>query len=104
MAGSPPDGERSRSMARRPAHVNDDWRRRIMAVPIRQIAEVAIVVTDLDRSVRYYNEVLGLPIWERGERNATVRLANGFLGLWLPGVWALPPSPNAAPIRLGRRA
>jgi catechol 2,3-dioxygenase-like lactoylglutathione lyase family enzyme len=71
-----------------------------MGVPIRQIAEVAIVVGDLDRSVRFYHEVLGLPVWEHGERNATVRLANGFLGLWLPGAWALPPSPNAEPIRL----
>lgn len=71
-----------------------------MAVPIVQIAEVAIVVNDLERSVRFYTEVLGLPLWERGERNATVRLANGFLGLWLPGAWEIPPSENAAPIRL----
>ncbi len=71
-----------------------------MTVPIKQIAEVAIVVTDLDRSVRFYHEVLGLPLWERAERSATVRLANGFLGLWLPGAWEIPPSPNAAPIRL----
>ena len=68
-----------------------------MAVPIRQIAEVAIVVTDLDRSVRFYHEVLGLPIWERAERSATVRLANGFLGLWLPGAWEIPPSPGGRP-------
>lgn len=71
-----------------------------MAVPIRQIAEVAIVVTDLERSVRFYTEVLGLPLWEQGERSATVRLANGFLGLWLPGAWEILPSPNSAPIRL----
>jgi hypothetical protein len=30
----------------------------------------------------------------------SVRLANGFLGLWLPGAWELPASANAAPIRL----
>ncbi len=60
-----------------------------MPVPIRQIAEVAIVVGDLDRSERFYNEVLGLPTWQRDERSVTVRLANGFLGLWLPGAWAL---------------
>jgi hypothetical protein len=31
---------------------------------------------------------------------ATVRLANGFLGPWLPGVWELPRSSKSAPIRL----
>jgi len=71
-----------------------------MAVPIRQIAEVAIVVSDLDRSVRFYSEVLGLALWERSSRHATVRLANGFVGLWLPGAWELPPSANSLPIRL----
>jgi catechol 2,3-dioxygenase-like lactoylglutathione lyase family enzyme len=71
-----------------------------MPVSIRQIAEVAIVVTDLERSVRFYTEVLGLPLWERTPGYATVRLANGFLGLWLPGAWELPPSANSAPIRL----
>lgn len=71
-----------------------------MTVPIKQLSEVAVVVTDLDRSVRFYHEVLGLPIWERLEDHATLRLGNGFVGLWLPGAWALPPSPNAAPILL----
>jgi catechol 2,3-dioxygenase-like lactoylglutathione lyase family enzyme len=32
-----------------------------MPVHIRQVAEVAIVVTDLDRSVRFSTEVLGIP-------------------------------------------
>jgi catechol 2,3-dioxygenase-like lactoylglutathione lyase family enzyme len=71
-----------------------------MAVPIRQIAEVALVVSDLERSVRFYTEVLGLPLWERRERHATVRLASGFLGLWLPGAWEIPASDNWAAIRL----
>ena len=71
-----------------------------MAVPIRQIAEVALVVTDLDRSARFYHEVLGLAIWERGAQNATMRLANGFLGLWLPGVWAIKPADGGEPRRL----
>lgn len=72
-----------------------------MAVPIRQIAEVAIVVADLERSERFYNEVLGLPTWARESgRSVTVRLANGFLGLWLPGAWEIPASDNWAAIRL----
>jgi catechol 2,3-dioxygenase-like lactoylglutathione lyase family enzyme len=60
-----------------------------VTVPIVQIAEVAVVVSDLDRSVRFYNEVLGLPIWDRQEDHATLRIGNGFIGLWLPGAWAL---------------
>jgi catechol 2,3-dioxygenase-like lactoylglutathione lyase family enzyme len=72
-----------------------------MAVPIRQIAEVALVVTDLERSERFYTQVLGLPVFMREPgRMVTVRLANGFLGLWLPGVWELRPGNDGAPIRL----
>jgi catechol 2,3-dioxygenase-like lactoylglutathione lyase family enzyme len=71
-----------------------------VAVPIHQIAEVAVVVTDLERSVRFYHDVLGLPIWERRDDHATLRIGNGFIGLWLPGAWTLPPSENTAPIRL----
>jgi catechol 2,3-dioxygenase-like lactoylglutathione lyase family enzyme len=71
-----------------------------MAVPVRQISEIAIVVTDLDRSVRFYHEVLGLPIVERRADHATLRSGNGFIGLWLPGAWELPASDNWAAIRL----
>jgi len=71
-----------------------------MTVPIVQIAEVAIVISDLDRSVRFYNEVLGLPIWDRQDDHTTLRMGNGFIGLWLPGAWKLPPSDNSAPIEL----
>lgn len=71
-----------------------------MTVPIKQLSEIAIVVTDLERSVRFYHEVLGLPIWDRQEDHATLRLGNGFVGLWRPGAWSLTPSDNTAPIRL----
>jgi glutathione S-transferase fosA2 len=71
-----------------------------MSVPIVQIAEVAVVVTDLERSVTFYHEVMGLPIWEREKDHATLRIGNGFVGLWLPGAWRLPPSANSAPIAL----
>lgn len=71
-----------------------------MSVPIVQISEVAVVVTDLERSVRFYTEVLGMPLWEREKDHATVRCGNGFIGLWLPGAWKLPPSDNSEPIAL----
>jgi catechol 2,3-dioxygenase-like lactoylglutathione lyase family enzyme len=72
-----------------------------MAVPIRQIAEVALVVSDLERSERFYTEVLGLPVFMREPgRMVTVRLANGFLGLWLPGIWEIQRGAGKASIRL----
>ncbi len=71
-----------------------------MTVPIKQISEVAIVVTDLEKSIRFYHEVLGLPIWDQQEDHATLRMGNGFIGLWLPGAWSLSSSDNPAPIRL----
>ena len=72
-----------------------------MPVPIKQIAEVALVVRNLERSERFYTEVLGLPVFMREPgRSVTVRLANGFIGLWVPGAWEIPPSGNSAPIRL----
>jgi catechol 2,3-dioxygenase-like lactoylglutathione lyase family enzyme len=71
-----------------------------MAVPIRQIAEVALVVSDLERSERFYTQVLGLPVFMREPgRMVTVRLANGFIGLWLSGVWEIQRG-GSAPIRL----
>jgi catechol 2,3-dioxygenase-like lactoylglutathione lyase family enzyme len=83
-----------------------EFGRRALPVPIRQIGEVALVVTDLDRSIRFYTEVLGLPLWDRHPDWAAVRLANGLIGLWLPGAWELPRSENWAAIRLegGARA
>jgi catechol 2,3-dioxygenase-like lactoylglutathione lyase family enzyme len=60
-----------------------------MTVPIVQLSEVAVVVSDLDRSVRFYTEVLGMPLWEKHADHATVRCGNGFIGLWLPGAWKL---------------
>jgi catechol 2,3-dioxygenase-like lactoylglutathione lyase family enzyme len=71
-----------------------------MTVPVVQIAEVAIVVTDLERSIRFYHEVLGLPIRDRSDTHATLRMGNGFVGLWLPGAWALDPKDGRPPLRL----
>ncbi|TAK22723.1 MAG: VOC family protein [Chloroflexota bacterium] len=72
-----------------------------MAVPIVQIAEVAVVVTDLDRSVRFYNEVLGMPILGCEAASASLRSGDGLIGLWLPGAWKVPPSDNSQPMALG---
>jgi catechol 2,3-dioxygenase-like lactoylglutathione lyase family enzyme len=71
-----------------------------VSVPVVQLSEVAVVVSDLDRSVRFYTEVLGMALWERAADHATVRCGNGFIGLWLPGAWKLPPSDNSAPLVL----
>jgi catechol 2,3-dioxygenase-like lactoylglutathione lyase family enzyme len=36
-----------------------------VSVPIERIAEVAVVVSDLERSTRVYRDVLGLEVWVR---------------------------------------
>ncbi len=62
-----------------------------MTPKIKQIAEVALVVSDLERSRRFYEEVLGLEEF-RYERikpgtGATYYVGNGYIGLWLPEEW-----------------
>ena len=69
-----------------------------MTVPIVQLSEVAVVVSDLDRSVRFYTEVLGMALWEREPDHATVRCGNGFIGLWLPGAGSCRP-PDGGTLR-----
>lgn len=67
-----------------------------MPPTIQQIAEVALVVSDLERSRRFYSEVLGLQEFHYPDLNpeagVTFHLGNGFLGLWLPGKWPGPVS------------
>lgn len=62
-----------------------------MPPKIKQIAEVALVVSDLERSRRFYREVLGLEEFAYGAlkpgTGVTFHLANGYLGLWLPNEW-----------------
>jgi catechol 2,3-dioxygenase-like lactoylglutathione lyase family enzyme len=75
-----------------------------VSVPIVQLSEVAVVVSDLDRSVRFYTEVLGTPLWDREADHATIRCGNGVIGLWLPGAWALKtPSGETLDLRGGAR-
>src|SRR5215831_19279277 len=60
-------------------------------VKIKQIAEVALVVTDLERSRRFYKDVLGLEEFHYDKlkpgTGVTFHLGNGYIGLWLPGEW-----------------
>lgn len=65
-----------------------------MAPKIIRIAEVAIVVSDLERSKRFYRDVLGLKEFHHSsitpDRGVTFHLTDGLrglLGLWLPGKW-----------------
>ncbi|MDA1280344.1 MAG: VOC family protein [Chloroflexi bacterium] len=59
----------------------------------RGFAEVAIVVSDIERSTRFYVDVLGYEVFSadnfvppRGARLIKVG-ADSILGLWEPGVW-----------------
>ena len=54
------------------------------------IAELAIVVSDLRRSLRFYVDLLGFEPTEHdfGERARILRIGERrFLGLWEPGEW-----------------
>jgi catechol 2,3-dioxygenase-like lactoylglutathione lyase family enzyme len=65
-----------------------------MPPTIKQIAEVALIVQDLERSRRFYSEVLGLKQFFypglNNDEGVTFHVGNGFIGLWLPGKWAGP--------------
>ena len=79
-----------------------------MPPKIKQIAEVALVVSDLERSRAFYKEVLGLQEfhWDKLKPNTGVsfHLGNGYIGLWLPTEWPKI-NPHLGPIKdLGRRA
>jgi catechol 2,3-dioxygenase-like lactoylglutathione lyase family enzyme len=79
-----------------------------MPPKIKQIAEVALVVSDLERSRRFYREVLGLDEFAydalKPGTGVTFHLANGYLGLWLPNEWPRI-NPHLGAIEdLGRRA
>jgi catechol 2,3-dioxygenase-like lactoylglutathione lyase family enzyme len=61
------------------------------APKIKQIAEVALVVQDLERSRRFYTDVLGLGEFHyealKPGTGVTFHVGNGYIGLWLPGEW-----------------
>src|SRR5260370_25053746 len=75
---------------------------------IKQIAEVALVVSDLERSRKFYSEVLGLEEFKYDKlvpgTGLTFHLGTGYIGLWLPGEWPKI-NPHLGQIEdLGRRA
>jgi len=73
-----------------------------LAVPIKQIAEVVLVVADLERSEKFYTEVLGLPVYMReAGKCVVVRKDHVTFGLWLSGQWTLRRE-GAPPITLDR--
>lgn len=58
---------------------------------VLRINEVALVVQDLERSRKFYGEVLGLEEYHlpsiTPDRGVTYSIDTGLIGLWLPGKW-----------------
>ena len=58
-------------------------------IPVTGVSEVVLEVLDLDRSLRFYGEVLGLPLISRREDSERAWLMAGTgtrIGLWRPQV------------------
>ena len=58
-------------------------------VPVTGVSELVLEVLDLDRSLRFYSEVLGLPVvarWEDSERAWLMAGERTRIGLWRPQV------------------
>jgi catechol 2,3-dioxygenase-like lactoylglutathione lyase family enzyme len=58
-------------------------------IPVSGVNELVLEVVDLDESVRFYTEVLGLPLVERWEHRDAVWVMAGEqtrIGLWRPQV------------------
>jgi catechol 2,3-dioxygenase-like lactoylglutathione lyase family enzyme len=58
---------------------------------IKQIGEIALTVTDVERSRRFYSDVLGLETYQSNkitpDMGVTFNIDTGHIGLWLPGKW-----------------
>ena len=58
-------------------------------IPVTGVNELVLEVVDLDRAVRFYTEVLGLPLVERWDHRDAVWVMAGDrtrIGLWRPQV------------------
>ena len=58
-------------------------------IPVTGVNELVLEVDDLDRAIRFYTEVLGLPLVERWDRREAVWVMAGErtrIGLWRPQV------------------
>ena len=58
-------------------------------IPVTGVSEVVLEVSDLDRALRFYAEVLGLPVISRredGERAWVMAGTGTRIGLWRPQV------------------
>ncbi|MCH8292891.1 VOC family protein [Candidatus Poribacteria bacterium] len=56
---------------------------------VKGYAEIAIVVSDLDKAKVFYCDLLEIPLVDyQPDRNLTLKLGrNQYMGLWLPGTW-----------------
>jgi catechol-2,3-dioxygenase len=53
-------------------------------IPVRGIEEIVFEVKDLDRSVAFYQNVIGLPLFSRGPQEAWFRVGEQWLVLFTP--------------------
>lgn len=53
-------------------------------IPVLGIEEIAFEVKDLDRSVAFYQDVIGLPLYSRGPEQAWFRVGEQWLALFTP--------------------
>ncbi len=53
-------------------------------IPVWGIEEIVFEVKDLDRSVAFYQDVIGLPLFSRGPQEAWFRVGEQWLVLFTP--------------------